>query len=109
MEVGVRILIVSGIQDFKAQHSAFHEQKFPTFRIPQAKFSRIPICGVTAMPTLFMITQIATCKSAEFQDARKYICFASRPHPTFDVGLINLSLLIYTKSVKKKITTIERK
>ena len=65
VEVGVRILIVSGIQDSKAQHSAFHEQKFPTFRIPQAKFSRIPICEVTATRTLFMITQITTCKSAD--------------------------------------------
>ena len=49
VELGFRILIVSGIldsytciPDSKTQDSGFHKQKFPTFRIPNAKISRIP-------------------------------------------------------------------
>ena len=49
VELGFRIRIVSGIldsytciPDSKAQDSGFHKQKFPTFRIPNAKISRIP-------------------------------------------------------------------
>ena len=50
VELGFRIRIVSGIPDSytcipdsKAQDSGFHKQKFARFRIPNAKFSRIPL------------------------------------------------------------------
>ena len=51
VEPGFRTLIVSGIRDsgflelysgFQSQGFGFHKQKFPGFRIPQAKISRIP-------------------------------------------------------------------
>ena len=56
VELGFRIRIVSGIldsytciPDSKAQDSGFHKQKFPRFRIPNAKISRIPESGFLYM------------------------------------------------------------
>ena len=61
MELGFRIRIVSGIPDSyicipdsKAQDSGFHKQKFPRFRIPNAKISRIPESGFLYMGRLFL-------------------------------------------------------
>ena len=60
VELGFRIRIVSGIPDSytcipnsKAQDSGFHKQKFPRFRIPNAKISRIPESGFLYMGQLF--------------------------------------------------------
>ena len=56
VKLGFRIRIVSGIldsytciPDSKAQDSGFHKQKFPRFRIPNAKISRIPESGFLYM------------------------------------------------------------
>ena len=59
VELGFRIRIVSGIPDSytcipdsKAQDSGFHKHKFPRFRIPNAKISRIPESGFLYMGRL---------------------------------------------------------
>ena len=56
VELGFRIRIVSGIPDSytciphsKAQDSGFHKQKFPRFRIPNAKISLILESGFLYM------------------------------------------------------------
>ena len=46
VELGLRILIISGIPDSKALDSKFNKKKFPRFRIPQANLeSRFPYMG----------------------------------------------------------------
>ena len=59
VELGFRIRIVSEIPDSytcipdsKAQDSGFHKQRFPRFRIPNAKISRIPESGFLYMGRL---------------------------------------------------------
>ena len=62
VELGFRIRIVSGIPDSytcipnsKAQDSGFHKQKFPRFRIPNAKISRILESGFLYMGRNFPV------------------------------------------------------
>ena len=62
VELGFRIRIVSGIPDSytcipdsKAQDSGFHKQKFPRFRIQNAKIFRIPLHGATKSWVMWLL------------------------------------------------------
>ena len=62
VELGFRIRIVRGIPDSytcipdsKAQDSRFHKQKFPRFRIRNAKISRIPESGFLYMGRILAV------------------------------------------------------
>ena len=66
-ELGFRIPIVSGIPDFyicipdsKAQDSGFHQQKFPRFRIPHGKISRIKELGFPYMWRNFVLQKLSS-------------------------------------------------
>ena len=58
VELGFRIPIVSGIPDSKAQDSGFHQQKFPRFRIPHGKISRIKEPGFPYMWRNFVLQKL---------------------------------------------------
>ena len=65
VELGFQIPIVSGIPDSyicipdsKAQDSGFHQQKFPRFRIPHAKISRIKEPGFPYMWRNFVLQKL---------------------------------------------------